>query len=353
MTPTAVIAGLGTWLPPRGVDNAELASILDTSDEWIRTRTGIRQRRVVDPGTGTADLATHAGELALRAAGVTRTDAVVLATATPDRLCPATAPEVASRLGMTGVCAFDVAAVCTGFVYALATGAGLIAARIAESVLVIGADTFSTILDPRDRTTRAIFGDGAGAVVLRAGSPGELGAVHSFDLGSDGEQAELIMIPGGGSRQRSTGPIAVDQTYFSMQGRPVFMQAVLRMGESSRRSLARAGWRASDVDHLVAHQANQRILRAVGDELGLTEDQIVSNIAFVGNTVAASIPLALADAAAEGRIRPGHRVLLTGFGGGLTWGSAALEWPDITVLRSTDLVDAPAAAGHTAVHSHA
>jgi 3-oxoacyl-[acyl-carrier-protein] synthase III len=348
VTASAVIAGLGTWLPARAMDNAELAEVVDTSDEWIRSRTGIARRHLVDPGTGTVDLAVGAGDLALRAAGMARTDAVVLATATPDRLCPASAPEVAARLGMTGVGAFDVAAVCTGFVYALATGAGLIAADIAASVLVIGADAFSTILDPRDRTTRSVFGDGAGAVVLRAGTQGEPGAVHSFDLGSDGHQAELIMIPGGGSRTRSEGPVEPDQLYFTMQGRTVFMQAVLRMSESSRRSLDRAAWKIDEVDHLVAHQANQRILRSVADELGLADSQVVSTIEFVGNTVAASIPLALGDAVAGQRLRPGHRVLLTAFGGGLTWGSAVVQWPDITVLRSTDRLAATGAGNQAA-----
>ncbi len=333
----AVIAGLGTWLPDRAVSNTDLAAQLDTSDEWIRSRTGIGQRFVIDPGAGTADLATGAARLALESAGLDRADAIVLATATPDRLCPASAPEVASRLGMTGAAAFDVSAVCTGFIYALATSVGLIVSGVAETVLVIGADTFSTILNPHDRTTRAIFGDGAGAVVLRAGSPDEPGAVGPFDLGSDGSLAELIMIPGGGSRQRSTGAaITGDDSYFSMQGRSVFLQAVLRMSESSQRVLDRTGWIVSEVDRLVAHQANTRILRAVADQLSLSDDQIVSNIDRVGNTVAASIPLALGDAWADGVIKPGHRILMTAFGGGLTWGSTTVLWPDIAVRRSTD-----------------
>jgi len=202
---------------------------------------------------------------------------------------------------------------------------------------VIGADTFSTILDPADRTTRAIFGDGAGAVVLRRGSPDEPGALGGFDLGSDGHRAELIMIPGGGSRQRSSpGPTPVSDTYFTMEGKAVFMQAVVRMSESAQAAMRLAGCGPDDVDRLVAHQANQRILAAVADQLSLGADQVVSNIAHVGNTVAASIPLALADGVADGQLRPGHRVLLTAFGGGLTWGSAVVRWPDIPVLRSVD-----------------
>ncbi len=335
--PAAVIAGLGSCLPERVVTNDELASTLSTSDEWIRTRTGIRQRYVIGSGTGTVELATVAADLALQAAGVPRADAVVLATATPQRLCPASAPEVAARLGMVGAAAFDVSAVCTGFLYALANAAGLIGVGLAETVLVIGADTFSTILDPADRATRTIFGDGAGAVLLRAGASTELGALHAFDLGSDGSQAELIMIPGGGSLQRSTGrPTELTDTYFRMQGRTVFMEAVVRMYESSLACLARAGWDRSEVDRVVAHQANLRILHALADQLALDEKAVVSNIGEVGNTVAASIPLALADAVADGTLCPGHRTLLTAFGGGLTWGSAAVRWADVKSYRSTD-----------------
>ncbi|GAA2986991.1 beta-ketoacyl-ACP synthase III [Actinokineospora diospyrosa] len=325
----AVVDGLGAWLPERVVDNHELASVLDTSDEWIRSRTGIGTRHLVAAGESTSDLAVEAGRRALKSAGTARVDAVVLATSTPDRSCPATAPEVASRLGLGGVAAFDVAAVCTGFVYALRVATGLVATGC-DSVLVIGADTFSTILDPADRTTRAIFGDGAGAVTVRAGSPGEPGALLGFDLGSDGELADLIAVDAGGSRQRSSGvPAAERDHYFAMDGKPVFRHAVLRMSESTRAVRAAVGWDAAD--RLVAHQANARILAAVGEQLDLADEQVVRNLDRVGNTVAASIPVALADAVVDGALRPGHRTLLCGFGGGLTWGSAALVWPDLTV----------------------
>ncbi|MDQ1015503.1 beta-ketoacyl-ACP synthase III [Streptomyces afghaniensis] len=324
--PSAVVSGLGTCLPPRVVSNEELSRQLDTSDEWIVRRTGIRRRHVIEPGSSTSVLATEAGRRALKSAQCDRADAVVLATSTPDRPCPATAPEVASALGLGPVPAFDVAAVCAGFVYALATGAGLISTGVAQRVLVIGADTFSTILDPEDRTTRAIFGDGAGAVVLRRGEPDEPGALGPFDLGSDGELAELIMIPAGGSRQRATGvPAAAGGEYFAMQGKPVFKQAVIRMSESVRRVLALAGWSVGQVDRLVAHQANSRILSALADHLTVPHDRVVSNIDRVGNTVAASIPLALAD----GGLQPGEKVLITSFGGGLSWGSTVLSWPDV------------------------
>jgi 3-oxoacyl-[acyl-carrier-protein] synthase-3 len=329
----AVVAGLGTALPSRVVSNEELSRRLNTSDEWIRSRTGIGQRHVIDAGMATSDLAVTAGSRALKSAGTTEVDAVVLATTTPDRPCPATAPDVADRLGIASVPAFDIAAVCSGFIYGLAVGAGLIATGVADSVLVIGADTYSTILDPDDRTTAAIFGDGAGAVVLRAGTPEEAGALGPFDLGSDGAQADLITIPAGGSRQRSTGePAEPGDQYFRMQGKRVFKNAVLRMVASTRTVLDRAGWRVDDVDHLVAHQANARILTEVAAELAIPEDRVVSNIARVGNTSAASIPLALADAALADELQPGQRVLLTAFGGGLTWGSTVLRWPDITAI---------------------
>jgi 3-oxoacyl-[acyl-carrier-protein] synthase III len=336
----AVLAGIGSWLPPRVVGNAELSRRLGTSAHWIEARTGIRQRRVVEPGMSTADLAAEAGRRALKSAAESDAggadcgadaDAVVLATTTPDYLCPASAPEVAGRLGLPGVAALDVGAVCTGFIYALATGAGLIGIGAAERVLVIGADTFSTIIDPADRTTTAIFGDGAGAVVLRAGTAADPGAIGPFDLGSDGELAELIRIPAGGSRQRSTGvPVAPGEQYFQMQGRPVFRHAVERMTASAHAALHRAGWQTGEVDRFVGHQANARILAALATQLGLPADRVVSNIDSVGNTAAASIPLALADAARAGQLQAGHRVLLSAFGGGLTWGSTTLRWPDIS-----------------------
>jgi 3-oxoacyl-[acyl-carrier-protein] synthase-3 len=328
---TAVLSGLGGWLPPVRVTNDDLARQLDTTDEWITSRTGIRQRFVVPPGLSTSGVAVEAGARALASAGTDRVDLLVLATSTPDHPCPATAPEVASRLGLGEIPAFDVAAVCTGFVYALATASSMITARVADSALVIGADTFSTILDPADRTTRAIFGDGAGAVVLRAGDRSERGALLGFDLASDGSQAELITVPGGGSEYRSKGLVEPGDAYFTMQGRSVFRNAVTRMSESSRRLAERLDWPPASVDRLVAHQANIRILTAVGSELGLSEEQLVANLDRVGNTVAASIPLALAEAAHSGAVAPGHRVLLCGFGGGLTWGAAALEFPELSV----------------------
>jgi 3-oxoacyl-[acyl-carrier-protein] synthase-3 len=268
-------------------------------------------------------------------------DVVVLATSTPDQHCPATAPTVAHRMGLPGVAAFDVGAVCSGFVYALATGAGLIAGGLAERALVIGADTFSTIVHPDDRDSGAVFGDGAGAVVLRRGTREEPGALLGFDLGSDGGSAGLIGIAAGGSRRprpSASGPDAVQNTHqeahqderdhwFAMAGRAVYRQAVAQLAASCRRALTTVGWTTSEVDHFVLHQANQRILQAVARELDVTPTRLPSNIDRVANTAAASIPLLLAEAARSGQLRAGDKVALSAFGGGLAWGSAALIWP--------------------------
>jgi 3-oxoacyl-[acyl-carrier-protein] synthase III len=330
MTATAILAGIGGWVPPVTVTNADLAGRLDVDDEWIYRRTGIRQRHVVMPGMSTADLAVEAGSRALKSAGVEAVDALIVATTTPDHPMPATAPAVAARLGQRTVPAFDLNAVCAGFVYGLASGSALIAGGIAERVLVIGADAFSSVVRPDDRVISPLFGDGGGAAVLRAGHADEPGALLTFDLGSDGELADLIMVPGGGSRQRSGGlPASPDDMYFTMDGRRVFAAAVRHMSRSSRTVLDRLGRRPEEVDRVVGHQANARILRAVADQLDLPADRLVMNIDRVGNTSAASIPLALCDAVADATLTPGQFVLLTAFGGGLAWGSTALTWPAI------------------------
>jgi 3-oxoacyl-[acyl-carrier-protein] synthase-3 len=326
-TQAAVLAGLGAWLPPRVVDNHELTQRLDTSDEWIRSRTGIAERHVAGPGTSTVDMSVEAGRRALASAGLESVDAVLLATSTPDQPCPGSAPQVASGLGLSGIAALDVNAVCSGFVYALATGAGLIAADVARTVLVIGGDTFTSLIDPDDRTTAPIFGDGAGAVVLRAGRADEPGAVGPFDLHSDGGPAELLWVEAGGSKRRQSSDRS--DYFLAMQGTAVFRHACARMAESSRAVLELAGWMVTDVDRFVGHQANIRILQSTAKQLGLSDDAIVSNIEHTGNTSAASIPLALVDACKDGSLLPGHRVLLSAFGAGLTWGSTLLRWPDV------------------------
>lgn len=324
---SAVIEGLGTWVPPRVVTNEELARRLDTSDQWVRTRTGITERRFADPGVSTMDLSTEAGARAIKSAGGGECDAVIVGTTTPDRMLPGTAPEVASRLGLPNVAAFDVQAVCTGFVYALANAAGLIAAGVAGRVLVIGADVLTPFINPEDRGTAVIFGDGAGAVVVRAGQPDEPGAVGPVDLGSDGENWALINVPAGGSRAptaRDNPPR--DDFYLYMDGREVYRHAIPRMVASSQKVLDEAGWSVGDIDRFVGHQANARILDAVGDRLGIPADRRVMNLDRYGNTAAATIPLALADAG----LSVNQRVLITAFGGGLTWGSTVFTWPDLT-----------------------
>jgi 3-oxoacyl-[acyl-carrier-protein] synthase-3 len=328
-----VICGAGAWLPPRVVTNADLTARLDTSDEWITSRTGIRSRHLVEPGMATGDLAAEAGALALKSAGNADVDAVVLATTTPDRVCPGTAPAVAARLGLVGVPAWDVAAVCSGFLYGLASAAGMIAAGIADRILLIGAETFSTIINPADRTTAVIFADGAGAMVLRAGSADEPGAVGPCVLGSDGGNVDLVYVPAGGARQKSAGgqPAPADN-YLLMRGNDVYRHAVERITESSREAVRRAGWQLTDVDRFAPHQANNRICAAVAQRLELPPDRVIGNIDRVGNTAGASIPLLLAEAGADGRLRTGDRVLTATFGAGLTWGAATLTWPDITSL---------------------
>jgi 3-oxoacyl-[acyl-carrier-protein] synthase-3 len=325
----SVLCGLGSWTPPDILTNEQLEQVLDTSDDWIRKRTGVVNRHVAAPGMATSELAVEAGQRALKSAGMATVDALIVATTTPDRPCPATAPGVAARLGLGPIAAFDIAAVCSGFIYALANGAGLIAAGIADRVLVIGAEVFTSILNPGDRTTRAIFGDGAGAVVLRAGDAGELGAVGPFTLGSDGSGADLIMVAAGGSRLPYRDDLDESIRYFVMSGQPVYRRAVEMMTRTSTRVLELAGCPVSAVDWLVCHQANRRILNAVAGRLGIAEERCLVNIDQVGNTAAASIPLALAHGAETGALRAGDRVVLTGFGGGLTWGATLLRWPEI------------------------
>ncbi|MFD4377082.1 beta-ketoacyl-ACP synthase 3 [Streptomyces sp. NPDC058486] len=311
----AVVSAVGSALPAAVVTNDDLTARLDTTDEWIRSRTGITRRHIAGADRSTTDLAVQAAAQALTGSGPAQVEALVVATTTPDRCCPAIAPTVATRLGLTGIPAHDLVAGCTGFLYALATGAGLIAAGTAETVLVIGADRLASLPHAEDRTTVPLFGDGAGAVVLRRGSAQEAGALGPVVLGSDGTGADLI---------RAERPGALH-----MEGADVFRHAVDRMSTASRQAATAAGWDLSDVDRLVPHQANSRITSFVSRQLGVADDRRLSNVAEVGNTGAASIPLLLAQAAADARLKAGHRTLLTAFGAGLTWGAVTLTWPDL------------------------
>ncbi|PWI12609.1 3-oxoacyl-ACP synthase [Streptomyces sp. Act143] len=344
---TAVIAGIGACLPPHVVDNDTIVvrGALHTDDTWIRDRTGIARRRHAEPGTSTGDLAAGAGRAALASAGDLRPDMLLLATTTPDHPCPATAPSVAHRLGLGTVPAFDLSAVCSGFLYALATADALIRSGARTTVLVIGADTYTTIVDPTDRETAPIFGDGAGAVLLRPGTPDEPGALIAADLGADGSGSDLITVPHGGSRHPQHLPPADPAArHFHMQGRTVYAHAVRHMTQSANSALQQAGWVPDTVRAFVGHQANQRILDSVADRLGIAPAHRFGNIRDLGNTAAASIPLVLADPAVHQAVPPGERSLLTAFGGGLTWASVALHWPaavPATEAPPTDLDTTP------------
>ncbi|MFG3224065.1 beta-ketoacyl-ACP synthase III [Kitasatospora sp. NPDC048194] len=324
----AVLTGLGAWLPPRRVPNSELCTRIDSSDQWIRERIGIAERRIAEPPVATGDMAVEAAARALASAGACGADALVLATNTPDRPCPATAPWVAHRLGLPAVAAFDVMAGCSGFLYACTVAAGLIAAGTAQRVLVVGAETMTSLVDPADRATAPIFGDGAGAAVLEAGPPHAEGALGPVVWGSDGSLSDAIAVPAGGARERHRRHLAAPEEHFvQMRGNEVFRHAVRRMSAAARQAAAAAGWGIGDVDRLIAHQANQRITATVADTLGIPAAHAPSNIAQVGNTAAASVPLLLAHAADQGELKPGHKVLLVAFGSGLAWAATTLVWP--------------------------
>jgi 3-oxoacyl-[acyl-carrier-protein] synthase-3 len=319
------VLGCGGYLPERVVTNAELAARLDTSDEWITQRTGIRRRHIAAPGEMTSDLAFHAATRALERAGLKGSDIdlVVLATATPDNTFPATATKVQARLGMTGGCAFDIQAVCSGFIYALATADNFIRTGQSRRALVIGAETFSRILDWEDRGTCVLFGDGAGALVLGAqrdeGGGAEERGLLSTHLHSDGAHYDVLYVDGGPS---STGTCG----FLRMQGKEVFRHAVHRLAEVVDEALAANRLTAAQLDWLVPHQANRRIIDSMGRKLGLPPEKVVITIDRHANTSAASVPLALAEAVGDGRIRPGQLVLMEAMGGGLTWGAALARW---------------------------
>jgi 3-oxoacyl-[acyl-carrier-protein] synthase-3 len=320
----SIVLGCGAYLPERVVSNDDLARKIETTDEWIQQRTGIRQRHVAADGEFTSHLALNAARRALKRAGCTAgdVDLIVLATATPDNTFPATAVRVQAGLGMTRGAAFDVQAVCSGFIYALAMADNMIRLGQADTALVIGAETFSRILDWQDRSTCVLFGDGAGAVVLRGadgnGNSADRG-VLSTHLFSDGTGYEMLYVDGGPSTTGTTGHVR-------MQGREVFRHAVTRMAESIEISLKANGLSTQDIDWVVPHQANIRIMDSMAKKLDLNPDQIVVTVDRQANTSAATIPLALSEADADGRLKKGQLVSLTAMGGGFTWGAALLRW---------------------------
>lgn len=323
------IAGWGIHAPEHQRTNAELEQTLDTNDQWITERTGIKARRIAAADETTASMATAAGTAAIKDAGLTPSDIdlIIVATATPDQLVPSTAAFVADNLGLT--CgAFDLGAACAGFAYSVVVGASMISTGGVKNVLVVGAETISRFLNPEDRSTMVIFGDGAGAAVLRAcdttdDGPGLLG----WDLGVDGAAAHLIEVRAGGSRMPTTAEtLANGDNFLSMQGNEVFRKAVRAVVESAGLALEKAGKTMADVDLFVPHQANVRIIEAVNQRLDFPMEKTVVNIDRYGNTSAASIPLALVEAAREGRLADGDLVLLSGFGAGMTWASVLLRW---------------------------
>jgi len=316
------IAGCGGYLPERVVTNDELVERLDTSDAWIRQRTGIGERRIAAEGELTSDLAVSAARRALQSAGMSGSDLdlIVLATATPDQTFPATASKVQAQLGMKRGAAFDIQAVCSGFIFALAVADNALRLGQARTALVIGAETFSRILDWQDRGTCVLFGDGAGALVLNAGPAGPASrGILSTHLHSDGTQHDILYVDGGPSSTRSAG-------HLRMEGREVFRQAVHHLSDVVDEALTANDLSGADIDWLVPHQANTRIIDAVGRRLGLSPEKTVVTIERHANTSAASIPLALDEAVRDGRIRPGHLVLMEALGGGLTWGASIARW---------------------------
>ncbi|WP_027090923.1 beta-ketoacyl-ACP synthase III [Cohnella thermotolerans] len=321
------ILGTGKYSPERRLTNQELETMVDTNDEWIVTRTGIRERRIAAPHEATSDLAYEASLKALAAAGITadQLDLIIVATVTPDMFCPSTACIVQEKLGAKNAAAFDLSAACSGFIYGLANASGFIATGTYRYVLVVGADTLSRITDYTDRNTCVLFGDGAGAVVL--GRVPEGRGFRSFKLGSDGSGADLLCIPGGGSRLPATETTVAEGRHFlNMNGRDVFKFAVRIMGSAAEEALAMAGLSKEDIDLLIPHQANIRIIQSALERLNLPEDKCMINVDRYGNMSAASIPVALAEADEQGRLKEGDRLVMVGFGGGLTWGASVLVW---------------------------
>jgi 3-oxoacyl-[acyl-carrier-protein] synthase-3 len=322
--PPISITGLGCYVPERVLSNTELATIVDTSDEWIQERTGIRERRIAAPEEALTDLALPAVRTALAQAQVEPKDIdlLVCATVTPDMMFPTASALIADEIGAPRAAAYDLLAGCTGFVYAIAQAYGMMAAGLSERALVVGGDVLSRILDWTDRSTLVLFGDGAGAVVLeRVDRGGFLG----FELGADGGGGIHLSLPGSGSRREED---AVGNGYVQMNGREVFKFATRVLVSSAQALLDRCGKTVDDVDVYIPHQANMRIMNHAQQKLGIAREKMVVNVDRYGNTSSGSIPLGLADAQAEGRLTDGALVLMTGMGAGLTWGSSLLEWTE-------------------------
>lgn len=321
------ISGLGTCLPERTVTNDDLTAFLDTSDEWIAQRTGIRSRRVADEGVCASDLGIPAARAALEDRGVDPADVdlVITASISPDRIMPATASRVAYEIGAVNAGAFDLSAGCTGFVYALAVGTGMVSSGLHDRVLVVGAEVISRFLDWEDRGTAILFGDGAGAALLEPATG--RGRILGFDLGNDGSGGSLLSVPAGGSCLPASHETVEQRLhYLQMNGREVYRFATRVIHASATRVLERCGRSIDEIDLFVPHQANLRIIGAAAGKLGIPQEKICTNLQRLGNTSCASIPLCLREAVDSGRLREGSLVLLMGFGAGLTWGSCLMEW---------------------------
>jgi 3-oxoacyl-[acyl-carrier-protein] synthase-3 len=326
--PFAEMASVGVAVPPGVLTNADLTKMLDTSDQWIVERTGIRERHIARPDESVAMLSCQASLRALEQAGHTAQDidAIVLATATPDRLLPSTACDLQALLGANKAAAFDISAACPGFLFAIGVAEGLIASGLGEVVLVVGAEKLSTITDFQDRSTAILFGDGAGAAVIRRSNGNGRGILSTF-LKSDGTLAPLLYRPGGGAVDPISEKVVCERShYMKMAGREVFKAAVLTMAEACDEAMRRAGVAAEEIDLLIPHQANIRIIEATAKHAGIPMDKVMVNVDRYGNTSSASIPLALDQAISEGRIREGSLLLLVAFGAGFTWGSSVIRW---------------------------
>lgn len=321
------IAGIGSYAPDRILTNQELEKMVDTTDEWILTRSGIRERHIAAEGQATSDLGVEAARAALADAGLTPTDVdlIIVATASPDMLFPSTACQLQHKLGARKVPAFDLSAACSGFIYALEVGRQFVANGSHETVLVVGADKLSAITDWTDRATCVLFGDAAGAVVLRH-EPGRRGIISTL-LGADGAQMEILNVPAGGSAMPATEQTVRDRMHcIRMSGREVFKLAVNVMLGAAREAIAKSGLSLDEIACVIPHQANMRIIEAISDRLGVGMERFHVNLQHYGNTSGASIPVALDEAIKRGRIKRGDNVLLVAFGGGLTWGSAVIQW---------------------------
>lgn len=326
--PAAELVGTGRYVPTKVFTNADFESMVDTSDEWIRERTGIRERHIAEPHETVAYMSSQACRQVLDDAGLAPADvdAIILGTATPDRLLPATACDIQAELGAGNAAAFDLGAACSGFLYGLAVAESMIIGGNARHVLVIGAERLSTIVDYTDRATSILFGDGAGATLVRPASDGRRGILSSY-LKSDGTLAELLYRPGGGGNHPPDDRLLADRGYYiKMAGREVFKSAVRSMADACDRAMEQAGLSGDDIDVLIPHQANIRIIEATAKHAGIPMDKVYVNVDRYGNTSAASIPIALDECVRCGRIRPGSLVLLVAFGGGFTWASVVLRW---------------------------